>query len=226
MSEENKPNRALLYKALAKAQAAVRHATLDSTNPHFRSKYASLESCLDAIKKPMADNELFLIQTVITKDEEIVLETILGHGSGEDLRFHSPIILTKKDMQGLGSSTTYARRYSLCGLFSIGADEDDDANYASLPPQKTIASAPRGVVDQTHASCAPKTKGPTEAQIKRLYAIASSSGWSHASCKRYMQEHFNVDSSTELSREQYDSFCTDMQTSEDPYKHDLGNIPH
>lgn len=41
-----------------------------------------------------------------------------------------PLLLSKEDMQGLGSALTYSRRYGLMAMVGI-APEDDDANAAS-----------------------------------------------------------------------------------------------
>jgi len=39
-----------LMQAFIKAQKEIHNARLDSSNPHFKSKYASLEAVLDAVK--------------------------------------------------------------------------------------------------------------------------------------------------------------------------------
>jgi len=42
-----------IAEALAKAQGQMTHAQLDKVNPHFKSKYASLQSVLTAVRKPL-----------------------------------------------------------------------------------------------------------------------------------------------------------------------------
>lgn len=110
-----------IAKALVEAQKKLRNARYDSTNPHFRSKYASLEAYLDMVRPVMAENSLAVYQTV----KDSTLETHLVHSSGETITTYCPLIVQKNDMQGLGSAITYARRYSIAALFSIGADDDD-----------------------------------------------------------------------------------------------------
>jgi hypothetical protein len=126
-----------LFAAMAKAQAAIKHALHDSTNPHFRNDYATLESCIDAIKPACAEFGLSLIQGLdISESGSQVLTSVLTHDSGEWMSFQTPLILQKNDMQGLGSACTYARRYNLQGIFKIG-DSDDDGNKASQPQAQT-----------------------------------------------------------------------------------------
>jgi hypothetical protein len=136
--------------ALSKAQGELQHAKKDVNNDFFRSKYADLASCIDAAKKPLADNGLSVSQIMdITENGELVLETILMHVSGEFLSGKYPIKPMKPDPQSLGSCVSYARRYCFSAITGIAAD-DDDGNSASgnatLPAHKQ-APKPRQTPD-------------------------------------------------------------------------------
>jgi hypothetical protein len=75
------------------------------------------------------------------KIDEGHLITILYHESGEEVA--STMKLPESfDPQKIGSAITYYRRYSICGLLSICADEDDDAQSASDSTKKQ-ATVPR-----------------------------------------------------------------------------------
>ena len=117
-----------LFEALSKAQAFFTPAELDKTNPHYKSKYASLASVQSVYRKPLADNGLSIIQNVLSIDGAYHLETILAHSSGEHFKNSFKLILGKQDMQGLGSAITYARRYGVSTILGIVADEDVDGN--------------------------------------------------------------------------------------------------
>jgi len=133
---KSSPTTAAIFTALAKAQAELKNAKFDSQNPHFRNNYASLESVLETIKPVFAKHGLALFQCPDrTEDGGFVLSNILTHESGEFIQTEAPIILTKNDMQGLGSAITYQRRYSAQGIAGIGSD-DDDGNEASKPGNK------------------------------------------------------------------------------------------
>lgn len=122
-----------LAAALAKAQGAMQGATMDRANPFFKSKYATLNSIWDAIRKPLADNGLAVVQTPDQLDGDVILRTLLVHGSGQwiasDLRMHP----AKADPQGIGSALSYARRYALAAMVGATSDEDDDGNGATEP---------------------------------------------------------------------------------------------
>ena len=126
--------------ALVNSQRAFGKALKQSTNPHFRSKYADLSSCIDAVIGALNDNGIALIQHTHECDNGVIVETIFLHESGESLttgKLHVPAV--KQDAQGYGSALTYARRYSLMAACGI-APEDDDGNAASKSSPKSLKS--------------------------------------------------------------------------------------
>lgn len=121
--------------ALVKAQRAFGPALKTATNPHFKSKYADLSACVEAVIDGLNANGIALIQATHECPDGVIVETIFVHESGEQLsagRLRVPA--AKNDPQGYGSAMTYARRYSLMAACGI-APEDDDGNAARRPPQ-------------------------------------------------------------------------------------------
>ncbi len=118
--------------ALAKAQGAIEGAVKGKENPHFRSKYADLGAVWDACREHLAKNGISVIQPVgHLADSTLCTTTRLLHSSGQWLQDDGiPLLLSKQDMQGLGSALTYSRRYGLMAMVGI-APEDDDGNAAS-----------------------------------------------------------------------------------------------
>lgn len=117
--------------ALVKAQKEFGPALKTSTNPHFKSRYADLASCIEAVIDALNNNGIYLMQPIHETDSGVVIETLFIHESGETLsagRMHVPA--PKHDPQGYGSAATYGRRYSLMAACGI-APEDDDGNAAS-----------------------------------------------------------------------------------------------
>jgi len=131
-----------IASALVKAQKEFGPALKTSTNPAFRSRYADLSACVEAVIDALNNNDIFMMQPTHECDNGVIVETIFIHSSGEQIssgKLHVPA--TKHDPQGYGSALTYARRYSLmtaCGI----APEDDDGAAASkpkAPPAKPVA---------------------------------------------------------------------------------------
>lgn len=122
--------------ALVKAQKAFAPALKSSTNPHFKSKYADLSACVEAVVDSLNANGIFLNQQTSESDSGVIVETVFIHESGELLncgKLHVPA--SKQDPQGYGSALTYARRYSLMAACGI-APEDDDGEAATRKPSK------------------------------------------------------------------------------------------
>ena len=139
--------------ALVKAQQEFGPALKTHTNPAFRSKYANLSACIEAVVDALNNNGIFLMQPTHECTDGVIVETIFIHKSGEQMssgKLHVPA--AKHDAQGYGSALTYARRYSLMAACGI-APEDDDGNAASKPAAKTPQPAAKPVT----APVAPKT---------------------------------------------------------------------
>ena len=122
--------------ALVKAQTEFGPALKTHTNPAFRSKYADLSACIEAVIDALNNNKIFLMQPTHLCDNGVIVETIFIHASGEQMsggKLHVPA--TKHDAQGYGSALSYARRYSLMASCGI-APEDDDGNAAVRKPEK------------------------------------------------------------------------------------------
>lgn len=129
-----------LASALVRAQAAMAGAKKDSENPHFKNAYADLASVWDAVRKPLTDNGLAVVQFPRTVETGAEIETTLLHTSGQFMRDVLWVPASKQDAQGLGSAITYGRRYALmavCGIAPV--DDDGNAAAASYKPQPGTA---------------------------------------------------------------------------------------
>jgi hypothetical protein len=124
--------------ALVKAQKAFGPALKTSTNPHFKSRYADLSNCVEAVIDALNDNGIYLMQKCYENQNGVTVETMFIHESGEMIECGIlSVPATKMDAQGYGSALTYARRYSLMAACGI-APEDDDGNNASRPVVKLL----------------------------------------------------------------------------------------
>ena len=120
----------LITAALIAAKAQFNPIHKNKVNPHFKSKYATLDEIIEAIAPALLVNNLLLIQPTIVKDNITVLKTILIHAeSGEQLESELTIPAIA-DPQKLGAAMTYYRRFSICSLLAIAPDDDDDGTTA------------------------------------------------------------------------------------------------
>lgn len=171
--------------ALLSAQKQITFAAKDATNPHFKSKYADLESVIDAVKKPLNENGIMFIQSFSPSETgKLNLTTRLIHESGEWIEDELTMPLQKNDAQGYGSAATYSRRYALAAITGL-YQADDDGNEASKPAPKPelpesryidTLNAIREAADTTqigHALKSAVTAGASKEQLTKLQAAAT-----------------------------------------------------
>lgn len=136
-----------LAAAMSKAQADLRPAVKDATNAAYRSKYADLTAVWDACRDPLTKHGITVWQDVTTEIGGVAVTTRLVHTSGQWVEFGPLTIpLTKPDAHGVGSATSYGKRYGLSAAIGVVSDEDDDGNAAVGRPNgasvKTLIPPP------------------------------------------------------------------------------------
>jgi hypothetical protein len=117
-----------LATALSKFQGEIRTVGFDSSNPFFKSKYASLAALVKIASPVLSKYGLAVSQIMET---ESAVTTILMHSSGQWISSIISLKPVKDDPQGNGSAITYMRRYSYASILGLVSDEDDDGNAAS-----------------------------------------------------------------------------------------------
>ena len=134
-------------------------------------KYAPLESIIEQIKPYLKKYGFSYRWTEgLTEKENIKKVTchLTGYGHEEtafcDLPIMSASTMTNSIQQS-GSSSTYGKRYSLCGLLGIMVDDDDDgrgANAKQSTPAPTKAPPTRDQMVKKVGELYAKIKNPTE----------------------------------------------------------------
>lgn len=172
-----------LAAALVKFNAEVKIIEKDATNPHFKNQYASLDTIINEVRPLLSKHGLSMMQFPGGDGEKFTLRSMLLHESGEWIE-SEPITMrpVKNDPQGIGSCSTYARRYSLSAMLSLNTGEDDDGNGATQPTtpvqSRQQSSPPPTSNDQQQGSTgqpAAYGDGPTDNQRKMLQAKHSQS---------------------------------------------------
>lgn len=120
----------------------------DATNPAFRNKYATLDAIMEQVRPVLAKHGLAVLQGVHHPEtvdgvlRSISVETRLLHTSGEWIASSVALPVEKVTSQGIGSATSYGRRYGLSAILGLTAD-DDDGNAASTPSRQDSRPASR-----------------------------------------------------------------------------------
>lgn len=173
---------AKLAPALLKAQKEMGNAVKDSKNPFFKSKFADLNSVREAVTPALHNNGIVILQlntSVFFGDGNLVkdvVRTTLLHESGEYIYSDTVIVSGKpNDPQAHGAALSYARRYGLSSMLSVGA-EDNDAEGAmdrSSTTKNTIAKSSNKQQEDTfaqnvsHPSELPKTNNPSFGSFRK-----------------------------------------------------------
>jgi hypothetical protein len=141
---------AKLAASLVAAQTDIKAVAKDSSNPDFRSKYASLDAIIEQVRPALARHGLAVLQGATTPDRDeaghvaaFSVETMLVHTSGEFITNAVVVPVVGRMLKGggmgdvtpqsAGSALSYGRRYGIAALLSIATEEDDDGNRASAP---------------------------------------------------------------------------------------------
>lgn len=120
----------------------------DGTNPHFKSKYATLNEVLAKVKTPLNALGILIVQE---PDASGLWTRLIDTEDDTFVKSFMPYVDTST-AQKLGSCNTYLRRYSLVTLLGL-EDEDDDGNKASEPiAQVAPKSAPKAKIDPFQAA--------------------------------------------------------------------------
>lgn len=141
MSEDN-----AWIKDLIAAQKEMPKVEKDGKNPHFKNDYAKYDTAIEAIKKVYNKHNFFVNHQVTGQswyDPELkkaiestpVLVTELLHVSGKKLSSSMPLLNKAGTDQGMGSSITYAKRYTLLALVAVSSGDEDDDGDAANPKQ-------------------------------------------------------------------------------------------
>ena len=129
-------------KALSKAQGEMDHAKKDEKGAF--GKYATLRSVLDVLKPILSKNVFALSHRQGADENGMYCDTMLMHESGGMFETRVHLINERKNMQGLGSAITYARRYGVSMLCNI-ATEDDDAEGTKPVPNVNRPNKPNKI---------------------------------------------------------------------------------
>lgn len=153
----NEKARLAYLKAFCALQADLEDPVKEAENPHFRSRYVSLQSLLSSLR-PVLSKHGFCLQQLIkpmnADGSRMCVETLLVHVDGHGESSEVPIITDKPGPQALGSAITYARRYGAGSLLPIaGADEDDDGEQAEgRSSHRAPVSSPFDLIEEAMAS--------------------------------------------------------------------------
>ena len=151
-----------LAKALVLAKQKMENPTKNKQNPHFKNHYADLAAVKASYQTALGEAGLSVVSALALRDTVLTLSTSLVHGeTGEWIASDYPIPAGLKP-QETGSAVSYGRRYNVCALLDIVAEDDDDGEAA----QAGATKAAKPPVEAPKAPPAPKPTPAAEGKPK------------------------------------------------------------
>ena len=192
-----------VYEKLMTVQTKLR-APKSNYNSFGKYSYRSCEDIIEALKPLLAE-----VGAIVNISDEVKLigdrfyveatAMFLDCETGDSvvsraLAQEGDIPKGMSAAQSTGSVSSYARKYSLNGLFCIDDNKDDDATNThgkEIKPNMT----PVGI---------------TEAQLKRLFAIGNKAGVKKEVIEGTVRKIFNCEAK-DMTKEQYDNICERLE---------------
>lgn len=170
-------DRAPLAKAFIAAQKASEAIKKANTNPAFKSKYADLAAVVEAVVPALNNAGVGVLQFPAYDGDMVGVTTTLIHETGSSVTSTLLMRPSKSDPQGVGSATTYARRYSLLAMTGA-APEDDDGQAASGPRQEAqqrqhVEPPTQTLADRAERFVATLKGCKSQAERDKAYKLAS-----------------------------------------------------
>ena len=194
-----------IYRKLSEIQVKLK-ATKDLYNSFGRYSYRSAESILEAMKPLLDEYKVALVinDDIVMIGERYYVKATARLIDGETGEYVEATAFAREDeskkgqdlSQLTGSTSSYARKYAMNGLLAI--DDNKDSDDLNKHGKDTIK------VNMTPAG------GISEAQQKRLYAIANKAGLKKDVVDSTVKKSFGCDTK-DMTKEQYQNICERLE---------------
>ena len=201
---------------------ACENPELDSENPHFHNKYASLKATLKAVREACKPNGIAYMQrlTYVMTDDGIdvnrrELASYVTDGN-EQIELSRFPVECPPNPQSFGSNLTYAKRQQAQADWGITGEPDDDGEAAAAHAGQSHQKAAN-----RRTNAARSAKKPVDKRKKMLIRCSElaakciENGMNAGATDSYMQAKYGVETMAELSDDQLIEFGTYLKTMEE-----------
>ena len=188
-----------VYEKLIAIQSELK-APKSQYNSFGKYAYRNCEDILEALKPLLKEHKstIYIADEIVTVLDRFYVKatvTFIDAETGEKIinTAYAREEECKKGMDGsqvTGASSSYARKYALNGMFAI--DDTKDSDF-------------------TNTTTKGDNPGLSEAQIKRLLAIASKVNISADDVKKVVAKSFGVQDLRKMNKQQYDEICSRLE---------------
>ena len=188
-----------VYEKLIAIQSELK-APKSQYNNFGKYAYRNCEDILEALKPLLKEHKstIYISDEIVTVLERFYVKatvTFIDAETGEKI-INTAYAREEEDKKGMdgsqvtGSSSSYARKYALNGMFAIDDTKDSDFTNTTVKGDNSVLS---------------------EAQIKRLLAIASKVNISADDVKKVVAKTFGVQDLRKMNKQQYDEICSRLE---------------
>ena len=188
-----------VYEKLIAIQSELK-APKSQYNNFGKYAYRNCEDILEALKPILKEHKstIYISDEIVTVLERFYVKatvTFIDSETGEKI-INTAYAREEEDKKGMdgsqvtGSSSSYARKYALNGMFAIDDTKDSDFTNTTVKGDNSALS---------------------EAQIKRLLAIASKVNISADDVKKVVAKTFGVQDLRKMNKRQYDEKCSRLE---------------
>ena len=188
-----------VYEKLIAIQSELK-APKSQYNNFGKYAYRNCEDILESLKPLLKEHKstIYISDEIVTVLERFYVKatvTFIDAETGEKI-INTAYAREEEDKKGMdgsqvtGSSSSYARKYALNGMFAIDDTKDSDFTNTTIKGDNT---------------------GLSEAQIKRLLAIASKVNISADDVKKVVAKTFGVQDLRKMNKQQYDEICSRLE---------------
>ena len=197
-----------IYAKLIKVQNELK-APKNQYNSFGKYSYRNCEDICESVKPLLLANGLAMF---ISDNIELIgdryyikaIVTVVDTETGETLT-NSALAREEENKKGIdssqvtGSTSSYARKYALNGMFLI--DDTKDSDFTNT----------HGKENNEEKLSRIKGTGLSESQIKRLYAIAAKANVEKSMVLKAIKQEFKVEKAELLTKDQYDELCARLE---------------
>ena len=188
-----------VYEKLIAIQSELK-APKSQYNNFGKYAYRNCEDILEALKPILKEHKstIYISDEIVTVLERFYVKatvTFIDAETGEKI-INTAYAREEEDKKGMdgsqvtGSSSSYARKYALNGMFAIDDTKDSDFTNTTVKGDNSALS---------------------EAQIKRLLAIASKVNISADDVKKVVAKSFGVQDLRKMNKQQYEEICSRLE---------------
>ena len=188
-----------VYEKLIAIQSELK-APKSQYNNFGKYAYRNCEDILESLKPLLKEHKstIYISDEIVTVLDRFYVKatvTFIDAETGEKI-INTAYAREEEDKKGMdgsqvtGSSSSYARKYALNGMFAI--DDTKDSDF-------------------TNTTTKGDNSGLSEAQIKRLLAIASKVNISADDVKKVVAKTFGVQDLRKMNKQQYDEICSRLE---------------